>query len=142
MTILTTPRLLLRPFTEGDAAELYEYAKDPQGGAHRRVAAPHERGGQPGDHPDGIFGPQHVRGGGPGTGRVIGSAGFTGKARDGVPQPERRAGLCPEPGVLGAGPYARGGQGSELLRYAFDGAGAGDHCVQPLRRTTPGPAGH
>ena len=26
MTILTTPRLLLRPFEEGDAAELYDYA--------------------------------------------------------------------------------------------------------------------
>ena len=27
MTILTTPRLLLRPFEEGDAAELYDYAR-------------------------------------------------------------------------------------------------------------------
>ena len=32
MTILTTPRLLLRPFREGDAAELYDYAKDPRVG--------------------------------------------------------------------------------------------------------------
>ena len=30
MTILTTPRLLLRPFEEGDAAELYDYARDPR----------------------------------------------------------------------------------------------------------------
>ena len=32
MTILTTPRLLLRPFEEGDAAELYDYARDPRVG--------------------------------------------------------------------------------------------------------------
>ena len=32
MTILTTPRLLLRPFRERDAAELYDYAQDPRVG--------------------------------------------------------------------------------------------------------------
>ena len=32
MTILTTPRLLLRPLQGGDAAELYDYAKDPRVG--------------------------------------------------------------------------------------------------------------
>ena len=32
MTILTTPRLLLRPFREREAAELYDYAQDPRGG--------------------------------------------------------------------------------------------------------------
>ena len=32
MTQLETKRLLLRPFTEGDAADLYEYAKDPRVG--------------------------------------------------------------------------------------------------------------
>ena len=32
MITLTTPRLLLRPFEEGDAAELYDYARDPRVG--------------------------------------------------------------------------------------------------------------
>lgn len=32
MTQLETKRLLLRPFTEGDTADLYEYAKDPKVG--------------------------------------------------------------------------------------------------------------
>ena len=32
MSILMTSRLLLRPFEEKDAAELYDYARDPRGG--------------------------------------------------------------------------------------------------------------
>ena len=32
MTMLETPRLILRPMTAGDAEDLYEYARDPRVG--------------------------------------------------------------------------------------------------------------
>ena len=50
----TTDRLLLRPWTEADAEDLYRYAKDPQVGP--AAGWPVRSGKQPGDHKERALG--------------------------------------------------------------------------------------
>src|SRR5699024_4480606 len=100
---LETARLLLRPFTEADAADLYEYARDP------RVGLP---AGWP---PHGsveeslkiirtVFAAPHTfaltdRS----SGKVIGSAGFTGRSRPELPAPNDELGYALSAAFWGRG---------------------------------------
>ena len=82
MTILTTPRLLLRPFEEGDAAELYDYARDPRVGP---IAGwpPHTSVENSREIIRTVFSAHNVFAvADRESGRVIGSAGFVGEHRD------------------------------------------------------------
>ena len=78
---IKTSRLLLRPFTEGDAADLYEYAKDPRVGPPAGWP-PHKSAEESLEIIRTVFAAPHTfavvdRA----SGKVIGSAGFTGKSR-------------------------------------------------------------
>ena len=118
---LETARLLLRPFTEADAADLYEYARDP------RVGLP---AGWP---PHGsveeslkiirtVFAAPHTfaltdRS----SGKVIGSAGFTGRSRPELPAPNDELGYALSAAFWGRGLMPEAA--AELLRYAFEELG-------------------
>ena len=121
MTQLETKRLILRPFQESDAADLYEYAKDPRVGpiagwpVHTSVensreiirtvfAAPH------------TFAVADRE-----TGRVIGSAGFTGQKRADLPVPNDELGYALSPAFWGRGLMPEAA--AELLRYGFEELG-------------------
>lgn len=86
MAVLRTPRLILRPFTDRDAADLYEYARDPRVGPaagwppHRSLEESREVIRTVFQSP-GVFAMELRE-----TGRVVGSVGFVG----GHP-----AGACP-----------------------------------------------
>ena len=98
MTQLETKRLLLRPFTEGDTADLYEYAKDPKVGLPAGWP-PHKSQAESLEIIRTVFAaPNTFAVVDRASGKVIGSAGFTGKTRE-------------EFAV------------SELLRYAFEELG-------------------
>ena len=115
---LETARLLLRPFTEADAADLYEYARDP-------------RVGLPADWPPHgsveeslkiirtVFAAPHTfaltdRS----SGKVIGSTGFTGRSRPELPAPNDELGYALSPAFWGRGLMPEAA--AELLRHAFE----------------------
>lgn len=113
----TTDRLLLRPWTEADAEDLYRYAKDPQVGpaagwpVHtsvensreiiRTVFSAHN-----------VFAVADRE-----SGRVIGSAGFVGEHREELPGPDDELGYALSPAFWGRGliPEASGA----LIRWGF-----------------------
>ena len=118
---LETARLLLRPFAEADAADLYEYARDP------RVGLP---AGWP---PHGsveeslkiirtVFAAPHTFAlTGRSSGKVIGSAGFTGRSRPELPAPNDELGYALSAAFWGRGLMPEAA--AELLRYAFEELG-------------------
>ena len=117
MTQLETGRLLLRPFTEGDAADLYEYAKDPKVGLPAGWP-PHMSLEESREIIRTVFAaPNTFAVVDRASGKVIGSAGFTGKTRAEFPQKNDELGYALSPAFWGRGlmPEAV----SELLRYAF-----------------------
>ena len=117
MTQLETKRLFLRPFQENDAADLYEYAKDPKVGLpagwppHRSLEESREIIRTVFSAPNTFAVVDRA------SGKVIGSAGFTGKTRAEFPQKTDELGYALRPAFWGRGlmPEAV----SELLRYAF-----------------------
>ena len=115
---LTTERLLLRPFVEEDAADLYEYARDPRVGPPAGWL-PHGSRRESLEIIRTVFAAPHTfavvdRA----TGKVIGSAGFTGKARAEFPAPNDELGYALSPAFWGRGPMPEAA--AELLRYAFE----------------------
>ena len=117
MTILTTPRLLLRPFEEGDAAELYDYARDPRVGP---IAGwpPHTSVENSREIIRTVFSAHNVFAvADRESGRVIGSAGFVGEHREELPGPDDELGYALSPAFWGRGliPEASGA----LIRWGF-----------------------
>ena len=117
MTILTTPRLLLRPFEEGDAAGLYDYARDPRVGP---IAGwpPHTSVENSREIIRTVFSAHNVFAvADRESGRVIGSAGFVGEHREELPGPDDELGYALSPAFWGRGliPEASGA----LIRWGF-----------------------
>ena len=103
MTILTAPRLLLRPFEEGDAAELYDYARDPRVGP---IAGwpPHTSVENSREIIRTVFSAHNVFAvADRESGRVIGSAGFVGEHREELPGPDDELGYALSPAFWGRG---------------------------------------
>lgn len=103
MTILTTPRLLLRPFEEGDAAELYDYARDPRVGP---IAGwpPHTSVENSREIIRTVFSAHNVFAvADRESGRVIRSAGFVGEHREELPGPDDELGYALSPAFWGRG---------------------------------------
>ena len=118
---IKTNRLLLRPFTEGDAADLYEYAKDPRVGPPAGWP-PHESQADSLEIIRTVFAAPHTFAlVGRATGRVIGSAGFTGKPRPEFPTPNDELGYALSAEFWGRGLMPEAAE--ELLRYAFQDLG-------------------
>ena len=119
--ILETKRLLLRPFTDIDAEDLYEYAQDPRVGptagwpVHTSVENSLEIIRTVFSAPN-VFAVVDRD-----SGRVIGSAGFVDGHWEGVPKPDDEIGYALNPEFWGRGliPEAV----AELLRYGFEELG-------------------
>lgn len=101
--VIETPRLLLRPFAEGDAADVYAYCSDPRVGPPAGWP-PHR------DEADSlrvireIFQPAHslavvLRE----TGRVVGCAGFVDRHQPGLGEPSEEVGYSLSPACWGRG---------------------------------------
>ena len=118
---LKTRRLLLRPFQESDAADLYEYAKDPRVGpiagwpVHTSVENSREIIRTVFAAPNTFAVAERE------TGKVIGSAGFTGRSRAEFPAPNDELGYALSPAVWGRGLMPEAAE--ELLRYGFEEMG-------------------
>ena len=103
MSILMTSRLLLRPFEEKDAAELYDYARDPRVGPiagwppHTSVENSLEIIRTVFSAPN-VFAVTERE-----SGRVIGSAGFVGEHRKELPGPDDELGYALNPAFWGRG---------------------------------------
>ena len=118
---IMTKRLALRPFADEDAGDLYEYAKDPRVGPPAGWP-PHKSRAESLEIIRTVFAVPHTfavvdRE----SGKVIGSAGFTGKVRPELPVPNDELGYALSADFWGRGlmPEAV----SELLRYAFEEMG-------------------
>ena len=104
-TVLETPRLILRPFRESDAGDVYEYARDPRVGPiagwlpHASVEESREIIRTVFAHP-GIFAMEQRQ-----TGKVIGSVGFVGNhpAGECPDVPDDEVGYALSPTVWGQG---------------------------------------
>lgn len=118
---LRTERLLLRPFTEEDAKEVYAYAQDPQVGPaagwtpHQSVEESREIIRTVFSEP-GVFAVVERE-----SGRVIGSAGFTGRHRTELPGPDDELGYSLSRAYWGRGFIPEAVE--ELLRYGFEELG-------------------
>ncbi len=121
MTRLETQRLLLRPFTEEDAADLYAYAKDPRVGPPAGWPPHKSEADSLGIIRTVFAAPNTFAVADRASGRVIGSAGFTGNSRAEFPAPNDELGYALSPAFWGRGlmPEAV----SELLRHAFEEMG-------------------
>ncbi len=118
---LETSRLILRPFTEADAADVYEYGKDP------RVGPP--AGWQP--HKDMAESLEVIRTifAQPGVfavvlkenGKVIGSVGYVGGHRTVLPGPDEEIGYALSPAYWGRGLMSEAVE--EILRWGFEDLG-------------------
>ena len=119
---LETKRLLLRPFAEGDAEDLYAYARDPRVGPpagwtpHKDLDESREIirtvFAQPG-----VFAVVDKE-----RGTVIGSAGFTGRHRkEAGGRPDNELGYSLSPAYWGRGLIPEAVE--ELLRYGFENLG-------------------
>lgn len=121
MSQLETKRLILRPFEEGDAEMLFSYARDPRVGPPAGWK-PHESLEESREIIRTVFAaPNTFAVVDRASGKVIGSAGFTGKTREEFPQKNDELGYALSPAFWGRGlmPEAV----SELLRYAFEELG-------------------
>ena len=118
---LYTKRLLLRPFTEDDAEDVYAYAQDPRVGPaagwtpHRSVEESREIIRTVFSEP-GVFAVVEKE-----SGKVIGSAGFTGRHRKELPGPDDQIGYSLSPAWWGRGLIPEAVE--ELLRYGFEDLG-------------------
>lgn len=119
--VLETERLLLRPFEETDAADLYEYAKDPRVGP--------AAGWQPHKSPEEsreiirtVFStPNTFALVDRETGKAVGSAGFVDRHQSLLPGPDDEIGYALHPGFWGRGLMPEAVR--ELLRYGFEDLG-------------------
>lgn len=115
---LATDRLVLRPFAEDDAQDLYEYARDPRVGPiagwqpHKGVEESREIIRTVLSAPN-VFAVVEKA-----SGKVIGSAGFVGGRRSELPGPEDEIGYALSPGFWGRGLIPEAVR--ELLRYGFE----------------------
>ncbi len=116
-TLLTTPRLLLRPFEEGDAPDLYDYARDPRVGPiagwppHTSVENSLEIIRTVFSAPN-VFAVADRE-----SGRVIGSAGFVGEHREELPGPDDELGYALSPALWGRGLIPEASEA--LIRWGF-----------------------
>ena len=118
---LETDRLLLRPFAEGDAADLYGYARDPRVGPPAGWL-PHKSQAESLEIIRTVFAaPNTFALVDKPSGRVIGSAGFTGKARPEFPAPNDELGYALSADFWGRGLMPEAVEA--LLRYAFSELG-------------------
>ena len=120
MVTLTTERLILRPFREEDAPQVYDYARDPQVGLNAGWK-PHESVEESLEIIRTVFSAPHVfavtlRD----SGRVIGSAGFTGRQRGGG-QREDELGYALHPRWWGQGLMTEACR--KLIEYGFSEMG-------------------
>lgn len=117
MAMIETPRLLLRPFEDGDAAELYDYARDPRVGpvagwpVHTSVENSLEIIRTVFSAPN-VFAVVERT-----SGRVIGSAGFVGEHRPELPGPDDELGYALSPAFWGRGLMPEAAEA--LLEYGF-----------------------
>ena len=117
---LKTRRLLLRPFQESDAADLYEYAKDPRVGpiagwpVHTSVENSREIIRTVFAAPNTFAVAERE------TGKVIGSAGFTAQARGGFAASDE-IGYALHPDWWGRGIMTE--VVAELIRFGFEDRG-------------------
>lgn len=118
---LETERLLLRPFIEADAPDLYEYAKDPRVGPpagwppHRSLAESREIIATVFSAPNTFAVVDKP------SGKVIGSAGFVGRHQTALPGPDDEIGYALNPDFWGRGLMPEAVR--ELLRYGFEELG-------------------
>ncbi len=116
--ILETKRLLLRPFEDADAADLYAYAKDPRVGPdagwppHKSLAESREIIATVFAAPN-VFALVDKP-----TDKVIGSAGFVGRHQTLLPGPDDEIGYALSPAFWGRGLVPEAVE--ELLRYGFE----------------------
>ena len=102
---LETERLTLRPFTQEDAADLYEYAKDPRVGPaagwqpHKSVEESREIIGYVFSAPN-VFAVVDKP-----SGKVIGSAGFVGRHQSLLPGPDDEIGYALSPDFWSRGAH-------------------------------------
>ena len=121
MAGLETARLVLRPFTEADAADLYAYAGDPRVGPPAGWQ-PHGSVEESREIIRTVFSdPLAMALELKETGRVIGSAGFVDRHRAELPGPDGEIGYALSPVYWGRGlmPEAV----NELLRFGFEELG-------------------
>ena len=119
--VLETERLILRPFVETDAADLFAYARDPRVGPdagwqpHRSVEESRQIIGTVFSAPNVFAVVDKV------SGRVIGSAGFVGRHQSMLPGPDEEIGYALSPEFWGRGLIPEAVR--ELLRYGFEDLG-------------------
>ena len=137
---IKTNRLLLRPFAETDAADLYEYARDPRVGPPAGWP-PHGSVGESLEVIRTVFAAPHTFAvvDKP-SGRVIGSAGFTGKARPEFPAPNDELGYALSADFWGRGLMPEAVEA--LLRYAFSELGLAAVPVRAQELVLIVPPGH
>lgn len=118
---LEIERLILRPFTEADASDLYEYAQDPRVGPaagwppHKSVDESREIIGSVFSAPNTFAVVDKL------SGKVIGSAGFVGRHQALLPGPDDEIGYALNPDFWGRGLIPEAVR--ELLRYGFEELG-------------------
>ncbi len=118
---LETARLILRPFSEDDAADLYEYAKDPRVGPAAGWP-PHKSVEESGEIIATVFAaPNTFAVVDKPTGKVIGSAGFVDRHQTSLPGPDDEIGYALNPAYWGRGLIPEAVE--ELLCYCFEKLG-------------------
>ena len=121
MAELETKRLVLRPFAETDAADLYAYAKDPRVGPaagwppHTSVENSLEIIRTVFSAPN-VFALVDKQ-----SAAVIGSAGFVGRHRTELPGPDEELGYALSPQFWGRGLMSEAAR--ELIRFGFEDLG-------------------
>lgn len=123
MTTLETPRLILRPFADGDAADVYDYARHPQVGP---IAGwpPHQNEAESLEilrtvfAAPGVFAMEEKA-----TGRVLGSVGFVGRHPAGAHPdcPDDEIGYALHPAYWGRGLVPEAVRA--ILHYGFEERG-------------------
>lgn len=118
---LETARLLLRPFTQADAPDLYEYARDPRVGPAAGWL-PHKSLAESREIISSVFSaPNTFAVVDKPSGRAIGSAGFVGRHQTLLPGPDDEIGYALNPDFWGRGLMPEAVR--ELLRYGFEELG-------------------
>lgn len=121
MEWLETPRLILRPFTQDDAADVYEYASDPRVGPdagwppHKDLAESAEIIRTVFSKPN-VFAVVLKE-----NGKVIGSAGYVDQHQTLLPGPDDEIGYALSPSYWGQGFMPEAVR--EILRYGFEDLG-------------------
>lgn len=119
--VLETERLILRPFEEKDAADLYEYACDPRVGpdagwpVHKNLEESREIIGTVFAAPNAFALVDKP------SDKVIGSTGFVGRHQTLLPAPDDEIGYALSPSYWGRGLVPEAVR--ELLRYGFEDLG-------------------